>query len=589
MKTNYFKNLVLAFLAPLFMQCNPKTHIVTGELKQYHKTTITFEGPDLNEVPETYLNYKMSVTLTNPNNETYVVPGYFAADGNAAETSATSGNKWRIHFTPKLAGTWKYKVTFKTGINIAVSTNINAGKEIAMHGEGGQIEITKTDKTGNDFRAKGKLQYVNKDFAQFDNGTYYFEVGTDSPETFLEYNDFDATEARHDFNEVASNYTKGDPIWKTNKGKGIIGAVNYLAKQGMNVHYFLTMNITGDGKNAYPFPNPTDYTTYDVSKLEQWQIVFDHMYNKGMLAELVLSETENSNWFEDMEKAERTSFANSRKLYYREMVARFGYLNVIYNIGEEANWNSGNNQFSAQQVEEAAHYIDSLSPYSDLISVHNGPSKDFSLYPALTALPKKSSLTTISLQANYQTFSHGYAETKKVKDLSITNGKEWIVRYSEPYSNHLPNIDIWTNNALWASIIAGTAGVHYYSHNGDIKVDDYTLHAPYYKRMAYAKNFFETNNIPFWELENDNSALNNGYLLTNHNNHYIIFLPKGGTSLINIKGSNMYSVKWFDPRNGGDLQNGSITTIPSGLKTPIGKAPNSTSSSWVVLIRKIDG
>ena len=33
------------------------------------------------------------------------VPGYFAADGNAANTSATSGNKWRAHLSPDKAGT----------------------------------------------------------------------------------------------------------------------------------------------------------------------------------------------------------------------------------------------------------------------------------------------------------------------------------------------------------------------------------------------------------------------------------------------------------------------------------------------------
>ena len=31
----------------------------------------------------------------------------------------------------------------------------------------------------------------------FDNGEYYFEVGADSPETFLEYGDFVGTNRRH--------------------------------------------------------------------------------------------------------------------------------------------------------------------------------------------------------------------------------------------------------------------------------------------------------------------------------------------------------------------------------------------------------
>ncbi|WP_298496587.1 DUF5060 domain-containing protein [uncultured Algibacter sp.] len=584
MKIIYLKSLL--WILATCMHYSMYSQKVTGELKQYHKTTLTFNGPKLSEAPKTYLKYRLNVTFTSPDNQDYIVPGYFAADGNAAETSATYGNKWRVHFTPNQAGKWTYKVSFRKGKNIAVSTNPNQGRATSIDGSSGTIMITKTDKTGNDFRAKGKLQYANKDFAQFDNGSYYFEVGADSPETFLEYEDFDATNARHDYLEVAANYLNGDPSWQNNKGKAIIGAVNYLANQGMNVHYFLTMNITGDGKNAYPFPNKVDYTTYDVSKLDQWQIVFDHMYKKGIVAELVLSETENSNWFEDQEQVSRTSFSNSRKLYYREMVARFGYLNIIYNIGEEANWNSGGDQFTASQVQEAAKYIDILSPYNDLISIHNGPSKDFTLYPALTAIPETSALTTISLQANYQTFSHGHDEIKTVKNLATTNKKEWIVRYSEPYSNKLPDLETWTNNSLWACITAGAAGIHYYSHNGDITVDNYTLHTAFYQRMKYAKDFFENNNIPFWNLTNNDSNISNGYLLTDNKDYYIAFLPNGGTTNIDVSGTGTYQIKWFNPRSGGKLQNGSISKISAGKKIAIGNAPNTANSSWVVLLQK---
>gem|GEM_PF-2423743 len=36
--------------------------------------------------------------------KTEVVPGYFAADGTAAETSAAKGNKWKVHFSPDETG-----------------------------------------------------------------------------------------------------------------------------------------------------------------------------------------------------------------------------------------------------------------------------------------------------------------------------------------------------------------------------------------------------------------------------------------------------------------------------------------------------
>jgi len=43
--------------------------------------------------------------------EEYVVPGYYAADGNAGETGASTGNIWKAHFTPQWAGAHNYKIT----------------------------------------------------------------------------------------------------------------------------------------------------------------------------------------------------------------------------------------------------------------------------------------------------------------------------------------------------------------------------------------------------------------------------------------------------------------------------------------------
>lgn len=591
MNLTFFKYIFIFSLFFSFLSNEIHAQTITGDSQQYHKTTITFNAVNLSEEPATYLNYRMNVTFTSPSDKTYVVPGYFAADGDAAETSAVRGNKWRCHFTPNEPGDWSYSVSFRTGNNIAVNSNTTAGTSTSIDGDSGDFNIAPTTVTGNDFRAKGKLQYVGEDFAQFDNGDYFFEVGADSPETFLEYGDFDATTGRNDYAEVSSNYVNGDPSWQNGKGTEIIGAVNYLANEGMNVHYFLTMNITGDGENAYPFPNDTDYTTYDVSKLDQWQIVFDHMYNKGIALEFVLAETENNNWFEEQEGIDVSDFSNSRKLYYREMIARFGYLNVIYNISEEANWKRNNNDdvLTAEQINEAAEYIQTTSPYNDLVSVHNGPSDDFTLFPELTALNGTSALTTISVQGNFGEASHGHDEIRTVKDLATADNKEWVVRYTEPFSGRSPNIELWTENSLWASITAGASGIHYYAGGGqDVTEDDYTEYAPYYQRMKHAKDFIEDNSIPVWDMSNDDASISTGYLLSGSNNYHIAFLPDGGSATIDLEGTNDYTVKWFDPRDGGDLQDGSVTNISSGNNVSIGNPPSDTSSSWVALIENVN-
>ena len=61
-----------------------------------------FEGPQTSETanPNPFLDYRLDVTFTSPTGTEYLVPGYYAADGNAGETGATSGNVWFAHFSP---------------------------------------------------------------------------------------------------------------------------------------------------------------------------------------------------------------------------------------------------------------------------------------------------------------------------------------------------------------------------------------------------------------------------------------------------------------------------------------------------------
>ena len=96
---------------------------LSGELMTWHKVTLTMDGPETSEraTPNPFMDYRLDVTFTGSNGQAYVVPGFFAADGNAAITSATSGNKWRVHFAPDSVGDWSYKVSFKSGPGIAIA------------------------------------------------------------------------------------------------------------------------------------------------------------------------------------------------------------------------------------------------------------------------------------------------------------------------------------------------------------------------------------------------------------------------------------------------------------------------------------
>ena len=95
---------------------------LNGELKVWHKITIGFRGPSSSETdnPNPFTYYRLDVTFTSDTSgAVFVVPGYFAADGNAANSGATSGNVWLAHFAPSETGTWQWIASFKKGNNVA--------------------------------------------------------------------------------------------------------------------------------------------------------------------------------------------------------------------------------------------------------------------------------------------------------------------------------------------------------------------------------------------------------------------------------------------------------------------------------------
>ena len=51
-------------------------------------------------------------------------------------------------------------------------------------------------------------------------------------------------------------YNAGDPTWMNSKGSEIIGAINYLAEQGVNSQYMMLMTYNGDGKDVWPWIDP---------------------------------------------------------------------------------------------------------------------------------------------------------------------------------------------------------------------------------------------------------------------------------------------------------------------------------------------
>ncbi|HAX93119.1 MAG TPA: hypothetical protein DCY25_04075, partial [Bacteroidales bacterium] len=186
--------MLLAGLTAINCTRRPDVEI-GGDMKVWHKITFTFAGPATSEYDTVnpFTDYRLDVEFSN-GNQKIIVPGYFAADGNAAETSARSGNKWRAHFCPPSAGAWNYNVTFLKGKNIAIIDDPGKGEKLFMDGKSGTFEIAETDKSAPDFRAKGRLQYDGTRYLKHaGTGEVFLKGGADSPENFLGYREFDGT------------------------------------------------------------------------------------------------------------------------------------------------------------------------------------------------------------------------------------------------------------------------------------------------------------------------------------------------------------------------------------------------------------
>jgi hypothetical protein len=472
--------LLAALLAALLCVASPSagaqdTSVVSGTLRQWHEVTLTFDGPAASErdtLPNPFLDYRMVVTFTHASGSPrYRVPGYFAADGRAAETSASAGTKWRAHLAPDEPGRWTYAVSFERGPRIAIDPAAAGERVAGIDGRRGTFVVRPTDKRAPDFRAEGRLEYVGRRYLRFaGSGRFFVKAGADSPENLLAYADFDGTRVARDTQARAGEATPvstlkrwaphagdwrpGDPSWQGGKGKGLVGALNYLAGAGANSVSFLTYNAGGDGDDVWPFVERDDKLHYDVSKLDQWRIVLDHAQRLGLYLHFKVQETENDDdVLGDSAAVVPTALDGGelgveRKLYLRELIARFGHeLALNWNLGEE------NSQTTAQQRAMAA-YIRDTDPYRHHIVLHTWPGRQERIYRPL--LGDRSALTGVSLQTGWNA---SHRMVLQWIDESRRAGKPWVVAHDEqnPHYTGLPPIPATPASTAWHARRRGAA------------------------------------------------------------------------------------------------------------------------------------
>ncbi len=595
------KLILLIFLLISELSVFSQTVSLDGTMQKWDKITLDFTVPgvELNESANTFRNRRMDVLFTDPNGNSLRVPGFFAANGNAANSGATTGNIYRAFLRPNVTGSWTYQVLFYAGNDVALSdVSSLPAPQFSLNGVVG--DILESNVTGVDLRSQGRLQYQStgtdnaRRYLRFaETGDYYLKLGPDSPENLLDFDDFDFAADRiscslcveHSFDPHASDFDPNDPTWGDGRGQNIIGAINYIREQGMNS---ISMSLFGgDDRNVFPWISRNSTFEFDVSKLSQWEIVFDHAEKNGLLLHFKLAE--NENW--------DALTTDEIRVYYREMVARFGHhLALEWNISEEY-------RGTAASSVDRINFLAAIDPWKNHRVIHTFPGEHKKYQDWLNLnVP----LTGASIQSpssnNYNNILNGSAGILTWINNSRDNGTPWVVACDEQNSGARGvftsgEIDESTvvpearTRVLWKTLMAGGAGVMWYGGSqGDFRTENFDRFSTLFKWTRFAiLDFFKGNNIEYWKMINsDNLVTGNGNnCLAEQGESYVIYLENGGSTNLNLNGqSGTYDVKWFDPRNGGAMQTSNIATVNGGSNVSIGNPPNTAASDWAVLVTR---
>ncbi len=339
------------------------------------------------------------------------------------------------------------------------------------------------------------------------------------------------------------------------------------------------MNVGGDGNDVWPWTSRRSRDRFDVSKLDRWEIVFSQMDKLGILLHVVTQETENNRLLN------RGNLGKQRRLYYRELIARFGHhLGLIWNLGEE-------NTNTSQQLRDFANYIRHLDPYQHPIVVHTHPPQKEKVYTPLLGFQN---FEGPSLQVKAMKKTH--RETIKWLDKSAKSDRQWFVSLDEigpanigvkPDANNYWHNEV-RKEALWGNLMAGGAGVEWYfgyqyPHN-DLDCEDWRSRSHMWDLTRYALEFFH-DYLPFAEMKHDDrlASNSNAYVLAKEGEVYAIYLKNGGTTNLELPAGN-YTVRWYNPRTGGVLKNGSIASVSGSRKQSIGNPPSDRDKDWVALL-----
>lgn len=178
----------------------PDANVTVTRNKGMWNAVFSVKGRDTSEqdADNPFLNNRLDV-IVSQGDRRYIVPGYYAADGNAAESGAESGNVWRAHFVTEATGAWSCDLRLYEGDGIALSADPARDKIVKtfscpfgmLPAQGPSSQVPATNRKT---RGLGFLRHTGGHHLRFvGRSEPSIKAGADSPENFLGYAEFDGT------------------------------------------------------------------------------------------------------------------------------------------------------------------------------------------------------------------------------------------------------------------------------------------------------------------------------------------------------------------------------------------------------------
>jgi hypothetical protein len=473
-----------------------------GRFEKWSRIEFVFAGPAAVGLDEPNpFAISLDVVFTGPNEKSYRVPGFYDGDGHGG----LNGNVWKVRFSADQSGPWRFKT--------------RSGNS-ELNGQAGQFTVTEVNDGARGFWKWGRLEYKGTPengirYLKLRDGPYWLKAGCDDPENFLgSYGNFDTLSKRK-------------------------AAIDYLAQRGVNSFYIMTHNLGGDDNDVWPWLGDTapvaklhggSDARFDVRKLEQWRELFEHMQSQGVVPYLVLED--DSAWKE---------YNHAR--YYREMIARFGYLPaLLFNLGEEHNEN-----YSLSRALALMALLDEIDPYDHPRGIHNvnRVTDEYVDAPQLhfTAIQTGSPTTRRSREEGLK---HNQMAIDWIERCRARGRRVLMVGFDEGRPEE-------ERSAWWSAYLGG--GV-WEAHILPPYDRPHSSWEPVWTELGGTRAFMES--LPFWQMQPHNDLIKSGqaFCLADPGNAYALYLPAGGTVTIRLRPDASYEYAWWNPINGrnGDFQ-----------------------------------